>query len=92
LKVPEGGPPDGDYGPEHTAGEVFDDSDPGDVLGGLDASGFWGASACPALPTVQVMGQVIDLGADKFCYFLGIGAQLVLAFAYFQAARIIGRA
>jgi hypothetical protein len=64
-------------------------SDGGDLASGFDAGGFLGAGSCPEFPTVSVMGMSLDFNVDSFCTVMQLLGALVLATAYFKAARIV---
>lgn len=82
-------------------GEELPDADPstawvdeagegGDIE--LDMGGWLGARTCPVLPSFSVMGKTISfdsLRADM-CAFFSVGGMLVLLFAAFSAAKILG--
>lgn len=85
---------DTDYGPTHSASEVMEETTVGGEGGpslNLDDAGWLGGRSCPQLPNIVVRGASFQFDPQgRLCEFLGIGASLVLLFAYLQAARIIG--
>lgn len=85
---------DGDGDPDE--GEMLDHADPDTwrevrVVDdeGLDDSGFGLDRSCPQLPAVQVGPTSLQLNLGPICSFLSALSGLVLALAYFVAAKII---
>lgn len=73
--------PEGEGGPGESP--IFDDS------------GWLSNRSCPVIPTVNtsVMGQSLslDFNSADLCWFLSLGAQLVLVFAALQSIRIYSK-
>lgn len=85
---------DGDGDPDE--GEMLEHADPDTwrevrVVDdeGLDDSGFGLDRSCPQLPAVQVGPTSLQLNLGPICNFLSALSGLVLALAYFVAAKII---
>lgn len=61
----------------------------------FDDSGWLSSRACPVIPVVNtaIMGTAIsiDFNNEDLCWFLSLGAQLVLVFAALQSIRIYSR-
>lgn len=58
----------------------------------FDTTGWLGGSrSCPVFPVVDVLGVSIDFNFEDLCWFMGIGAQLVLVFAALSSIKIVSR-
>lgn len=57
----------------------------------FDTSGFLSGRSCPVMPVVDVMGTTIDFNFPQLCWFMGIGANLVLLFAALASIKIVSR-
>ena len=57
----------------------------------FDDSGFLSSRSCPTMPVVDVFGTTIDFNFYELCWFLGIGANLVLLFAALASIRIVSK-
>lgn len=57
----------------------------------FDDSGFLSGRSCPTMPVVEVFGTTIDFNFSELCWFLGIGANLILLFAAFASIRIVSQ-
>lgn len=77
---------DGNFG----NGEDGNGSGNGD--GDIDSGGWISSRSCPVIPSVSVFGTTLSFDISEFCWFLEIGAGLVLMFAAIACARIIGEA
>jgi hypothetical protein len=91
-----GSPPSGlDGDPTDNSGDpgssaVSSSVDLGDATGDLDASGFGYSSSCPLQDvSFSVMGQSVDIPLADKCDLLSFLKYIVLALAYFAAAKII---
>lgn len=61
-------------------------------VGDFDTTGWLGgARSCPVFPVVDVLGVSIDFNFEDLCWFMGIGAQLVLVFAALSSIKIVSR-
>jgi hypothetical protein len=61
----------------------------GDMTSGFDATGFIGGGACPEFAPINVMGMSLNFNSDAFCSVMSLIGALVLAGAYFKAARVV---
>lgn len=84
----DGDPTDNSGDPGSSA--VSDSVDLGDSTGSLDSSGFGFATACPIHDvSFSVMGSTVNIPLADKCDLLSFLRYIVLALAYFAAAKII---
>lgn len=55
----------------------------------LDSGGFLGAAECPSIPALTVAGVEVPFDLGPICGLLSSFGTLIVAFAYFLAARMI---
>jgi len=83
-------PEDADYGPTHTASEVWA-ADDGDPIVLNDSGWLGGGGGCPELASAEFMGMTVDLTSLFPCDALKVLATIILLAGYAQAAFILGR-
>lgn len=59
---------------------------------GLNTAGYGWSRACPAPPTVSLMGQAITFDIGPFCNWMALGGWLVLIMASLLSLRILASA
>lgn len=57
---------------------------------GLDTSTFLGASSCPTIPPLTIMGQTLAMDTSVVCTWMQLGGALVLLFGALGALRVLG--